>query len=139
MENYQEEASVGNIIPVNYTISHVPHPSNCGATAPPGPCLPPKAPPLFYFHCSPPPTCYSLDLHCNPLDNFLLSFSCFSYCKFVGEFLIEKLFFPRGSFHFSFSRCDTPILLTYLITPWCRVLLDKLTVCESSQEFPLTL
>jgi len=37
--------------------------------------------------------------------------------------------------HVRIAYC-IPYLLTYLLTPWSRVLLEKLTCSAASQEFP---
>ena len=44
-----------------------------------------------------------------------------------------------GSWHSFSTNCATiypPYLLTYLLTPWCRVLLEKLTGLQLVKKFP---
>jgi len=36
----------------------------------------------------------------------------------------------------TFLKNEIPYLLTYLLTPWCRVLLEKLTGLQLVKKFP---
>ena len=50
----------------------------------------------------------------------------------------RKLAFYRSIYKYTFQSTNnnTTVLLTYLLTPWCRVLLEKLTGLQLVKKFP---
>ena len=56
-------------------------------------------------------------------------------CMSAAELYYREVSLCKGPYYHSGKL----YLLTYLLTPWCKVLLEKLTGCAASQEIPRTL
>ena len=85
--------------------------------------------------------------HASDLVSFLFGLKTYQHAgKFTrtlkqdcGQRLSYELYNRRNRVRFPDGESDFPYLLTYLLTPWSRVFLEKLPGSAASQEIPRTL